>query len=52
MQIDAIENSLLQATINPFLKRIIGTIDKECPRDGNLLINSLKDFLEIGRAHV
>jgi hypothetical protein len=45
MQIDAVENSLLQATVNPFLKRIIGTIDKKCPRDGNLLMNSLKDFL-------
>ena len=45
MQIDAIENSLLQATLNPFLKRIIGLIDKECPRDGSLLLNSMKDFL-------
>ena len=45
MQIDAIENSLLQITFNPFLKRIITLIDKECPRDGSLLLNSMKDFL-------
>ncbi len=45
MHIDAIENSLLQATVNPFLKRIISLIDKKCPRDGSLLLNSLKDFL-------
>ncbi|MGA2767190.1 MAG: hypothetical protein ABSF24_02595 [Candidatus Bathyarchaeia archaeon] len=45
MHINAIENSLLQATVNPFLKRIISLIDKKCPRDGSLLLNSLKDFL-------
>lgn len=45
MHINAIENSLLQATVNPFLKRIISLIYKKCPRDGSLLLNSLKDFL-------
>jgi len=45
MQIDAVENSLLQATVNPFLKRIISLIDKECPEDGSLLLNSMRDFL-------
>jgi radical SAM protein with 4Fe4S-binding SPASM domain len=45
MQIDAIENSLFQVSINPFLKRVISILDKECPKDGGLLINSLKDFI-------
>jgi radical SAM protein with 4Fe4S-binding SPASM domain len=45
MQIDAIENSLFQVSINPFLKRIISILDKQCPKDGGLLINSLKEFI-------
>jgi radical SAM protein with 4Fe4S-binding SPASM domain len=45
MHIDAIENSLFQVTINPLLKQVIGLVDQECPRDGSLLLNSLKDFL-------
>jgi hypothetical protein len=44
VQVDAIESSLLQATFNPFLKRTISLIDKECPRDGSLLLNSMRDF--------
>jgi len=45
LQIDALENSLLQVAANPFLKRIVRLMDKDCPRDGNLLLNSLRDFL-------
>jgi len=45
MQIDAVENALFSATINPLLKSLINRFDKECPIDGNLLLNSLKDFL-------
>ena len=45
MQIDAVENALFSATFNPLLKSLINRFDKECPRDGNLLLNSLKDFL-------
>jgi hypothetical protein len=45
LQIDFLENSLLQVAVNPFLKRIIRLMDKDCPRDGNLLLNSLRDFL-------
>jgi radical SAM protein with 4Fe4S-binding SPASM domain len=45
LQTDAVENSLLRVTINPFLKKIISLMDKDCPRDGSLLLNSLRDFL-------
>jgi len=45
MQIDAVENALFSATVNPLLRPLISRFDKECPRDGSLLLNSLKDFL-------
>lgn len=45
MQINAVENPLLQVTVNPLLKRIITILDRECSEDGCLLINSLKGFL-------
>ncbi|RLI19938.1 hypothetical protein DRO54_07350, partial [Candidatus Bathyarchaeota archaeon] len=45
MQIDTIENALLSIAVNPVLKRVIKSFDIYCPRDGNLLINSLKAFL-------
>jgi len=45
MQIDAVENALFSVTINPLLKSWISRFDKECPKDGSLLLNSLKDFL-------
>ncbi|MEM3617126.1 MAG: radical SAM protein [Candidatus Bathyarchaeia archaeon] len=45
MQIDAIENALFSITVNPLLKRLIERFDVECPKDGSLLLNSLKDFL-------
>jgi sulfatase maturation enzyme AslB (radical SAM superfamily) len=45
MQIDPVENALFSATINPLLRGLISRFDKECPEDGNLLLNSLRDFL-------
>jgi hypothetical protein len=45
MQRDTLENALLSITINPMLKPLINFFDKNCPKDGSLLLNSLKDFL-------
>jgi len=45
MQIDAIENALFSVSVNPILRSLISIFDKECPKDGTLLLNSLKDFL-------
>lgn len=45
MQIDAVENALFPVTVNPLLKFLISRFNEECPRDGSLLLNSLKDFL-------
>ena len=45
MQIDSIENTLFSAAVNPWLKALISQFDVECPMDGSLLLNSLKDFL-------
>ncbi len=45
MQVDRMENSLLQVTVNPVLKRIIPFLDRECPEDGSLLLNSLRTFI-------
>jgi radical SAM protein with 4Fe4S-binding SPASM domain len=45
MQKESIENVLLSTVVNPFLKVIISKFDVDCGKDGNLLINSLKDFL-------
>jgi len=45
MQIDAVENVLFSVSVNPILKSLISIFDKECPKDGSLLLNSLKDFL-------
>lgn len=42
---DAVENALFSATINPLLSGLISRFDKECPEDGSLLLNSLKDFI-------
>ena len=42
---DTLENALLSVTANPILKSLISRFDKECPADGSLLLNSLKDFL-------
>ncbi|MGB9853523.1 MAG: radical SAM protein [Candidatus Bathyarchaeales archaeon] len=45
MNVNAVESALLSVTVNPVLKHLIGRFDKECPEDGNLLLNSLRDFL-------
>lgn len=45
MQVDALENALFAVTVNPLLKGVISRFDIECPHDGSLLLNSLKDFL-------
>ncbi|MBS7647068.1 MAG: radical SAM protein [Candidatus Bathyarchaeia archaeon] len=45
MQTDALENALFTVTVNPLLKGLISRFDIECPTDGSLLLNSLKDFL-------
>ncbi|MEM3725280.1 MAG: radical SAM protein [Candidatus Bathyarchaeia archaeon] len=45
MNIDTVENALFSVTVNPVLKYLISRFDKECPKDGDLLLNSLKDFL-------
>jgi len=46
MHFDTIENTLISVTINPILKTIINHFDNKCPKDGSLLLNSLKDFLK------
>jgi len=45
MQIDAAENAFFSLVVNPVLKAVISRFDIECPEDGNLLLNSLKDFI-------
>jgi radical SAM protein with 4Fe4S-binding SPASM domain len=45
MNIDTIENALFSVTVNPVLRYLISRFDKECLKDGGLLLNSLKDFL-------
>jgi len=40
-----LENILLSKTVNPILRRIVQRIDRYCPEDGSLLINSLRIFL-------
>ena len=45
MQIDEIENALFSTIVNPILRRAIGFLDFDCPKDGNLLIKSLRIFL-------
>jgi len=46
MQIDTIANKVFSVTVNPLLKSLINRLDKDCQEDGNLLLNSLKDFLD------
>lgn len=41
----SLENALFSATLNPLTKFVIGHVDKECPVDGNLILNSLRYFL-------
>ena len=45
LYVDNIENALLEIVANPVLKYLISRFDKECPVDGDLLLNSLRDFL-------
>ena len=45
MRINTIENAFISAVANPLLKSLIGNLDKDCSKDGNLLLNSLKVFL-------
>jgi len=45
MQVESLENILL-STMNPILKIIVKKFDVECERDGSLLVNSLKIFLD------
>jgi len=42
---DAAANALFSVSLNPLFKSLINRFDRECPRDGSLLLNSLKDFL-------
>ena len=46
MKLDAIENAFFSVSVNPLLKSFINRFDKECPTDGSLLLNSLKEFLD------
>ncbi len=45
MQLESIQNHLLSTAVNPALKTIISKFDVECKKDGNLMINSLRQFL-------
>ncbi|MCX8177394.1 MAG: radical SAM protein [Candidatus Bathyarchaeota archaeon] len=45
MDFSHLENVVFTVTINPLIKHIIGVFDWECPEDGNLLLNSLREFL-------
>ncbi len=45
MQLESVENHLLSAIVNPALKSMISKFDIECEKDGNLMVNALKQFL-------
>jgi radical SAM protein with 4Fe4S-binding SPASM domain len=45
MQIESVENALFSFTVNPVLRYLISHFDEECPENGSLLLNSLKDYL-------
>ncbi|UCG36916.1 MAG: radical SAM protein [Candidatus Bathyarchaeota archaeon] len=45
MRLESIENSLLSTTVNSALRKIISRFDIDCEEDGNLMVNSLKQFL-------
>ncbi len=45
MRVNAVENALLSVTVSPWLRPLIKLIDKECAKDGSLLLNSLRHFL-------
>jgi radical SAM protein with 4Fe4S-binding SPASM domain len=43
--LESVENHLLSTVVNPALKKMIAKIDIECEKDGNLMVNSLRQFL-------
>jgi hypothetical protein len=45
LHVDTVENALFEVVANPVLKYLISRFDKACPMDGDLLLNSLRDFL-------
>lgn len=45
MQLEPVENALLSKLVNPVLRFFVKRFDVECVEDGNLLTNSLKDFI-------
>ncbi len=45
MQLNNLENFVVPIIATPFLKPLINNLDRECSKDGNLLLNSLKVFL-------
>ena len=45
MNTDTIKNIIFSVTVNPLLSRFLDIFDVDCPKDGNLLINSLRRFL-------
>jgi radical SAM protein with 4Fe4S-binding SPASM domain len=45
MQMESIENYLLSTVVNPALRKMISKFDIECEKDGNLMVNSLRQFL-------
>jgi radical SAM protein with 4Fe4S-binding SPASM domain len=45
MHRETLENLVLAITLNPLLKTMISKFDIYCPEDGNLLLNSLKEYL-------
>ena len=42
---ESIENHLLSTVVNPALRKMISKFDIECEKDGNLMVNSLRQFL-------
>ena len=45
MLMDSVQTVLFSASVNPLLRFLINRFDVECPEDGSLLLNSLRDFL-------
>jgi len=45
MHRESLENLVLAMTLNPLLKAMISRFDIDCAQDGNLLLNSLKEYL-------
>ncbi|UCH32130.1 MAG: radical SAM protein [Candidatus Bathyarchaeota archaeon] len=45
VSIGTIENQVLSTVINPLVKALISRFDVECIKDGDLMVNSLRQFL-------